>query len=269
MSSVFVAGRSVAYSVAGVESGVPVVFVHGSFAGSSVWRRLISRLDPARMRAITLDIPGWGSSGPPPAEGSVVQHQAAAVEAVVAKAVGEPVHLVGHSHGATVAAVAALSGRIGLSSLTLFEALPLAVVADRDDLISEMRAFLSEYRAAHERGDRWAVGRVIDLWAGPGTFASMSPEAREAAAAGTAMNIREWQSHFDHPMLGDAFSSLSIPTTIVITEHGHRLARAIGEGLRRLVPHSTLVEIAGASHPMIHTHAAESASIVSRAMGLA
>jgi len=45
MPSVVVAERSVAYSVTGSDSGVPVLFVHGSFGASSVWRRLISRLD--------------------------------------------------------------------------------------------------------------------------------------------------------------------------------------------------------------------------------
>src|SRR5215467_4096993 len=102
MPSVVVAERSVVYSVTGSDLGVPVVFVHGSFGASSVWRRLISRLDSERVCAIALDLPGWGASDPP-GDGSVIRQQAIAVEAVVTKAIGEPVHLVAHSHGGNVA----------------------------------------------------------------------------------------------------------------------------------------------------------------------
>ena len=265
MPSVIVAGRTVVYSVAGSTSGMPVMFVHGSFGGSSAWRRLISRLDQAQVRTITLDLPGWGSSDAPP--DPVVHHQAAAVEAVM-KVIGEPVHLIAHSHGGTVALMTAISARIPIRSLTLFEPLPLAVLVGRDDLIDQMRTFLKDYRTAWEAGDHLAVGRVIDLWAGPGTFQAMSTEAREVAAAGTALNIREWQSHFEVQIPLDSFRALSPPTTIVVTERGHRVARAMGESLHRLVARSTLIDMPGASHAMIHTHAADAAKIVGRGVGL-
>jgi pimeloyl-ACP methyl ester carboxylesterase len=243
------------------------MFVHGSFGGSSVWRRLLARLDQGRVRTIALDLPGWGLSDAPPDEGHVVHHQAAAVEAVM-KAIGEPVHLVAHSHGGTVALLTAIAPRIPPRSLTLFEPLPLAVLAGRDDLMDEMRRFLKDYRTAWEAGDHWAVARVFDLWVGPGTFQAMSAEAREAAAVGTVLNIRERQTHFELHIPLDAFRALTLPTTIVVTERGHHVARAVGEGLHRLVPQSVLVEMPGASHTMIHTHAADTAIIVSRAVGL-
>jgi hypothetical protein len=104
-----------------------------------------------------------------------------------------------------------------------------------------MTAFLKDYRAAHEAGDRRAVGRVIDLWAGRGSFDAMSAEAREAALAGTAQNIREWQSNFAQDLPVHAFQSLAAPTTIVIIERGNWIARAIGERLRDLIWHSTLI----------------------------
>jgi len=219
------------------------------------------------VRAIALDLPGWGASDPPSADGSIIRHQSSAIEAVVTE-IGQAVHLVAHSHGGTAALVAAMAGRIPVRSLTLFETVPLAAIPDREDLLGETRTFVKEYVAAYEAGERSAAGRVIDLWAGPGTFEAMSPEARDMVAAGAALNIREWQSHFELHLPLDSFRALSIPTTIVVTERGHRVARAVGEALHRLIPRSTLVEIAGASHTMIHSHAAESAAIVRRAVGL-
>jgi pimeloyl-ACP methyl ester carboxylesterase len=268
MPSLLAGDKTVVYSVAGSNSGEPFVFVHGSFGGASVWRRLVSRLDSDGVRAVMLDLPGWGASEPPSPEGSVLHQQVAAVEAVINKTIGGPVHLVGHSHGGTVALLVALAARVSIRSLTLFEPLPIQILPDagRDDAVNEMTTFLKDYRAAHEAGDRLAVGRVIDLWAGPGSFGAMSAEAREAAVAGTGQNIREWQANFAQDLPVHAFRSLAAPTTIVITERGNWVARAIGARLRDLIGHSTLVEMAEASHAMIHTHAAEAAMIVRRVL---
>ena len=49
------------------------------------------------------------------------------VEAL-ARHVGAPVHLVGHSFGGMVAFAAALSGRVEVVSLALFEANPIALI---------------------------------------------------------------------------------------------------------------------------------------------
>jgi pimeloyl-ACP methyl ester carboxylesterase len=107
----------------------------------------MSRLDHERIRAVAVDLPGWGSSDAPPDDGPVIHHEVAAVENVVMSAIGQPVHLVAHSHGGTVALVTAISARIRLHSLTLFEALPLAALTGRDDLLDEMRTcFVSHMR---------------------------------------------------------------------------------------------------------------------------
>lgn len=109
------------------------------------------------------------------------------MEAVAREAVAEPVHLVGHSYGGVVALAVALSGSVPLRSLTLFEPLPLAFLAETGDadVPSQMTRFVIEYRTAFEGAERWAFRRVIDPWA----FDALPTSTREVMAAATAQNL--------------------------------------------------------------------------------
>jgi pimeloyl-ACP methyl ester carboxylesterase len=78
------------------------------------------------------------------------------------------------------------------------------------------------------------------------------------------VNIRQWRANLANRLPSDAFGALSIPTTVVVSERANRVARLIGEPLRRLIPNSALIEIPGADHSMVHTHAAVAATIVSQ-----
>jgi pimeloyl-ACP methyl ester carboxylesterase len=266
MKSVVLNGQRVAYSTIGV--GVPVVFVHGSFASSSAWRRLVASLDASSCNAITLDLPGWGESDPSPADCvGLLEYEATAVAAVVDQLSVGPIHLVGHSHGGVVALAAALARRVELRSLTLFEPLPVSVLSEMGDAdaYGDLTRFASDYRDAFDAGDPWAVRGVIDLWGGSGAFEAMSPAARDAIADGTAQNIRQWQGTFAFRPTLDALRALTVPTLLVQSERANPIAKLIIERLHELIEGSNVAEIAGANHFLIHTHSAECARIVSHA----
>jgi len=263
-STVQLNGRKVAYTTIG--SGAPTVFVHGSFASSLAWRRLVAKLDPSVCNAITLDLPGWGESDTSPDEcPSLVEYEAAAVEAVAAQINAKSIHLVAHSHGGTVALAVALAGRVELRALTLFEPLPILLLAQDEDPHFELSRFVVEYQRAFDAGDHWAARAVIDLWGGAGSFEVMSATARDAIAAGTAQNIRQWQGNFAFRPSPDTLRKLQVPTTLVHGERANGIARLFIQRLRDFVPESSVVEIAGASHFLIHTHAEECARIVAQA----
>ena len=263
MPSLLIQGRRIKYSMIG--SGKPVVLVHGSFATSSAWRRVISNLDSERLCTIAVDLPGSGvSDDVPPDSSTILEHESAAVEAVAKRAATEPVHLVGHSHGGVIALAIVLAKRISIRSLTLFEPLPLALLGDTGDteVLNEVTIFVADYRRAFEAGDPWAVRRVIELWGGPGTFDAMSLAAREAIAAATDLNLRQWEGSLAyHPPL-DAFRSIHPPTTLVCGEMAHRISKLMSGRLHELIPQSKVIEIAGAGHFMIHTHSVEAADII-------
>jgi pimeloyl-ACP methyl ester carboxylesterase len=239
--------------------------VHGGFATSAAWRRVVVQLAADSFCTYAIDLPGWGASeGPPTDVASLLDQEVAAVEAVIRRATAEPVRLVGHSYGGFVALAVALAARVPIGSLTLFEALPLALLAETGDhdALNEMVSFVAHYRQAYADGEAWAARRVIDLWGGPGSFEALSTATRETMAAGTARNIISWESNLAYKPGVDAYRALRIPTTLIKGEHTLPVSALVSNRLHAIIPGSTLVEIRGAGHSMIYSHAVESADAI-------
>lgn len=255
-------GRRVAFWTAG--SGTPVIFVHGSLATSATWRRTAATLEGTALRLIAPDLPGWGESEPEPEDcANLLDYETRAIEAV-ARAQAAPVHLVGHSYGCNIVLLAALAERIPLCSLVLFEPTLVALLRQSGDLeaYSEIERFVDAYRRAHEAGDRRAVGTVIDLWGGPGSFDAMPENARNAIAAWVPRNLRHWTPAFQPGPAFERLHSIRLPTTVVVSERAHPAAKLIAQRLQERLTHCRIAEIAGANHFMIFTHPTETARII-------
>ena len=263
MPSLLLENRKVSYSSTG--SGTPVVFIHGSFATSSAWRKVVANLDSASKCAIAVDLPGWGDSEAVPLDPArLLEHEGNAIEAVLNKEAADPAQLVAHSYGAVIALWLALAGRVSIRSLTLFEPLPLTFLRDTGDakVVEDMLGFVAEYRRVFQSGDEWAARRVIELWGGKEAFAAMPAQVREFVKAGTAQNLCQWDANFHFCPSVEDYKSLRVPITLVRGEKSHPVSRLICERLHALLPMSDLVDMPGASHFMIHTHAAECARII-------
>lgn len=263
MPTLVFGNRNVTYSKAG--SGTPVVLVHGSFATSSAWRRIISSMDLERFCAIAVDLPGCGGSDPVALDPSrLLALEAETVEAVLTKETTEPAQLVAHSYGAIIALSLALAGRDDIGSLTLFEPLPFTFLEKTGDaqIVEEITAFVAGYRNAFQQGDAWAARRVIDLWGGEGAFAAMPAQVQQVVKANTAQNICQWETNLGFRPSIEDYRSLHMPTTLVRGEKSHPIGKLISARLHELIPESSLVEIPAASHFMIHTHAADCATII-------
>jgi len=95
--------------------GAPVVFLHGFGSDLSAWRPLVGQIS-LPMPMLALDLPGHGSSA---------GHDATEFDAIVTavgRALGArdgPIHLVGHSLGAAVAAALTARGNLDIRSLSL------------------------------------------------------------------------------------------------------------------------------------------------------
>ncbi|MEW6322935.1 MAG: alpha/beta hydrolase [Acidobacteriota bacterium] len=102
-------------------SGPPVVFCHGAPDTGAVWRDVAMHLSRS-FRCIVPDLPGLGRSAP--MRDYSVAHRGEWIEELLAACnVREPVHLVGHSHGAVFTAGAAIRGSVAVGSLTLLGSL--------------------------------------------------------------------------------------------------------------------------------------------------
>ena len=254
-------GQTVRFDDAG--EGPPVVFVHGSFSTAAAWKGVGERLLD-RFRIVAPDLWGYGGSDDHATDSKPsIDHQIRLVECVVDR-VEEPVHLVGHSYGGTVAAATALAGASKLARLTLIEPLPVEVLrqAGENEAYAQVRNMYSDYIGAYERGDRFACQHVIDFWGGAGSFESFPERLKEYCAETTTLNLKDWSAAwgFDSPL--DKYRALHVPTLIICGMLTNWVATKIGEVLTSVIPDSRLVNVDGASHFVIATHPNEIAELI-------
>ncbi|HYF25058.1 MAG TPA: alpha/beta hydrolase [Baekduia sp.] len=157
-------GTTIAYDVAG--DGPPVVFLHGLTSARGSWDP-VTELLTAQLTCIRVDLRGHGASSP--AEDYALPAVIADVRAVVEEvAAGEPA-VVGHSYGATVAALyaAAYGARavVTVDGSLRFGDVAVLVAPHADALRSErtMEAVMAVERALDLRGhpDLAAIQRRV------------------------------------------------------------------------------------------------------------
>jgi pimeloyl-ACP methyl ester carboxylesterase len=99
-----VAGDGLTLAVRDEGQGQPVLLLHGFPDSSHLWRRQVSALVDAGMRAIVPDLRGFGESDKPEAvEDYAIAHSVADAVTVLDALGEERTHVVGHDWGAVVA----------------------------------------------------------------------------------------------------------------------------------------------------------------------
>lgn len=142
-----------------------------------MWRALAGHLPDLAITAP--DLPGHGRSAPFPKGQDV--HDAATN--ALRPLFDRPMHLIGHSFGATLALRLALEAPDRALSLTLIE--PVFFAAAPDGAVKRAhRATEAEFFAIYETGDHPAAAREFNrLWGGGVPWASFDPKVQEAMAA--------------------------------------------------------------------------------------
>lgn len=237
-------GTTIAYDRVG--EGPPLVLVHGTGRDRTYWAHSL----PALRRHATVyavDRRGRGDSGD--TDAYAIEHEVEDVLAVLA-AVGEPVHLLGHSYGGIVALEAALRAE-RLHSLILYEP-PISVGADRvpDDLGDRLAALVAS-------GDREAV-LVTFLREGP----RYPPEVIAAQRArpewpdrvGYAHTLaREAQAVPRYTFDSGRVAGVRVPTLLLLGSESPPFFRAAIEALHAALPQSELVVLPGQHHNAMET----------------
>ena len=259
MPTLDVGGNRVNYRVSG--SGVPVILLHSSSSHSGQWKALMEDLSE-NYRFFAPDLHGFGRSSPLPDDGQpYFVHDVAMLQAFVDLA-GEPVHLVGHSLGGTVAAHAVLARPEQALSLTLIEPVLFNLIEEIgdprvSDYLELVHAMLVLDRfQEYER----SAGLFLDYWIGPGALAQLEPETRDYVVGTISRVADDWLGISQHTpgqcRVAD-FAGISMPALLVCGERTRSAARAIVECLLKTIPEAEYREIPAAGHlsPITHPEA--------------
>jgi len=243
--------------------GPTVLFVPGSYSTPAAWKP-IQRLLPPRWRFVATSLCGYGQTAETRRAGDAdMSHELRVLEAVARRVPG-PVHLVGHSFGGTVALAAALSGRLQVSSLALFEANPLALLHHHGhgELHAATRRMSAAFEQAVSSGEHDAPGRIIDFWGGAGSFATMPPAVQDYCRQSAPANVLDWHTDFGYDFSGAELARLGLPVLLVRGAQANPAMVAMTQVLATHLPQVQPAVVAGASHFLISTHPQDCAALL-------
>jgi len=238
-------------------TGPGVVCVHSNASTSGQWRSLIDVLAP-KFHVLAPDSYGAGKS---PEWGSdrfiSLVDEVRFIEPVLARA-GSPLALVGHSYGAAVALMAALSNPRRVRALALYEPTLFSLIDAQAPRPNEAdgisRAVADAGRYLDEANPDAAAERFIDYWMGAGSWKRM-PEARKAPIAASVANVRRWgYALFSEPTPLAAFRSLDVPVLYMVGKRSTPAAHGVARLLTSALPQVEVVEFEEMGHMGPVTH---------------
>jgi len=250
--------REVFFREAG--SGPGVVCLHANASTSGQWRALMDRLAP-KFHVLAPDLYDSGKGQRWPSESVIrLRDEVAMIEPVLAKA-GSPLRLVGHSYGAAVALIAALTNPERVRALALYEPTLFSVIEaegfssnDADGIRNTVHAAVQALEAGDED---IAAERFIDYWMGKGAWAK-TPDERKPAIAASVFNIRRWAyALMREPTPLAAFSALNVPVLYMVGKRSTAAAHGVAKRLIPVLPNVEVVEFDKLGHMGPVTHADE------------
>ncbi|MDO9294778.1 alpha/beta fold hydrolase [Bradyrhizobium sp.] len=256
-------GGCIDYDEAG--AGPTVVLVPGSCSTGAAWRPVMARWKNS-FRVVTTSLLGYGGTQERRSVADAdMAHEAEALEAVIRRA-GCPVHLVGHSFGGLSAVAVALRGRVPLLSLTVAEAPAPEILRHMGEYRHYLafRTMSDAYSRAYQAGDNAAIEQMIDFYGGAGTFAGWPQRVRDYASQTTPANLLDWASAYGFDLTPGLLATIRIPTLVLWGEASHPAAKRANQLLGQFMPNAKVAQIAGASHFMIATHAADVAGMIAQ-----
>jgi pimeloyl-ACP methyl ester carboxylesterase len=238
-------------------AGPGVVCLHANASSSSQWRALMEQLTPG-FHVLAADSYGAGRSPSWLADRLLrLGDEAALLEPVFARA-GEHFVLVGHSYGAAVALIEALTRPHRVRALALYEPTLFALIdaeSPRPNDGDGIRGVVAHAVAALEAGDPGQAAKFfIDYWMGPGAWDRI-PESRKGPIAASINNIRGWANAlFGEPIPLQRFSELSVPILYMMGENSPASSRGVARVLTPVLPRVEVVEFEGLGHMGPVTH---------------
>ncbi|MFT5448127.1 MAG: pimeloyl-ACP methyl ester carboxylesterase [Gammaproteobacteria bacterium] len=244
-------------------TGVPVLFVPGSYSTPAAWRGVQKNLH-GNYRFFGTSLNGYGhTSETRTSHDCGIEHGVRIIEAVAAQ-IAEPFHLVGHSFGGYLALKTALAGNVKPLSLALFEANPIPVVkASRMDLYQSAEVMTADFATAIAQGDPDAAALIIDFWGGQGAFAEMPAVVQNYCRACTSSNLLDWHGAMSARVNPRDCAKIDCNVLLVRGGEANELMVAMTDLLGAHLTQVRTNIVAGAGHFLISSHPVECGSLLS------
>lgn len=233
------------------EGPTRVLALHCGLGQGAMWRGVAQALAP-EVTVTAPDLPGHGRSAPFPEDGDVHDLATGAVGALL----DAPMHLWGHSFGATVALRLALERPDLVRSLTLVE--PVFFAAAPEGPIRTAHRICEEEIFA-EAAPMLCARRFNRFWGGGVPWDSLRAEVQEAMAQQMGFVRRTepslWGDGADLLAPG-RLEALNAPVALLRGAQSLPIVAEIHRGLLSRLPDAREIEVPDAGHMLVMTHPA-------------
>jgi len=226
--------------------------IHCTLGQSGAWRGLAAALKDD-LSILAFDLPSHGKSGVWDRTGNVHDVATDMARALLT----EPMDLIGHSFGATVALRLAVENPELVRSLTMIEPVYFAAaMADAPELLAEYKRASTELDAAFASGDEREAARVFNRDWGDGTPWEALPERMRDHMARLVHYVPASSAFLHHdsagvmPKLGQA----AMPAVLIEGDQSPPMSAKVAVSLQKRLPDVARVIVKGAGHMLPVTH---------------
>jgi pimeloyl-ACP methyl ester carboxylesterase len=219
--------------------GPHLILIHSSVAGAGQWRRLMSDAS-ANYETVAVNLFGYGATPPynaPPDQS--LADQAALMDDLVGSAT-DPVRVVGHSFGGSVAMKLAARHPTRIARLVLIEPNPFYLLAQNGRAAAYAEAVaLRDCIKLNGAAAMWEAAAAVfaDYWTGPGSWDAMPPDRRSKFAMALQPNFHEWDAVMNETTaLHEWGDLLPKATTLICSRDTVRSIREIVDLFRDACP---------------------------------
>lgn len=220
-----------------VGHGPTLVLIHSAASNNKQWRQLIEDYQQ-QYRFLAINLFGYGKTTPWPNDRMQTISDQVDLVTALCEMVEDPVYLIGHSLGGTVAAYSAMQLKEKVRGLVLLEANPFPLLAKQhSDIYQEvlgLRDFILTYG---NKGEWHKVGqRFVDYWAGAGTWDKLAEERQRAFVDTLPNNLHEWHAVMAIGTDTDLWQAITAKTLLLCANETKQPIKAIYEILKGACP---------------------------------
>ena len=229
-----------------------VVLLHGAASHSGQWRLLIDQLR-SQYHVITFNQFGYRGSPHWPRDRPMTFADQAAPIIDALHAIRGPLHIVGHSHGGSIAALVTLALTERVASLSMYEPNAFGILDTHDATSKQLSVIRQQFgdldhKRAHVELHPQFAEELLDFWLGVGAWRQLSSRLRAQLIEAMAPTIGEVYAALNSVVDLRGLERLASRALLMYDPNTPPLARAVSERLCALLPHCRVATFVDRGH---------------------